>query len=221
MPAKHAAVRPRGKPPRPWWDYEEELARVKLAAKRDLSELRERHTQDLGILLNEQVQLREQMMTLAGARDDGTGGAPTVGGLAAALASTANEAQALHLSLLEKQNGSLKAEALAANANARNARKALEQHGEQERAELARLRAAVVVAAAQLKASPAAAQRTPPTPTPTPPGRPAALPRRAEAAARGGGTSPRSVAVVASDEGHQHREEQARLRRQLEATQAL
>ena len=44
-------VRPRGKPPRPWWDYEEELARQKQQARHELAELRQQHTQDLGILL--------------------------------------------------------------------------------------------------------------------------------------------------------------------------
>ena len=152
-------VRPRGKPPRPWWDYEEELARQKQQARHELAELRQQHTQDLGILLSEQVKMREQMMELAGTRDDGAGGASATGGLAAALASTASEAQALHLSLLEKQNGSLKAEAQAARADAAEARRALEQHGEQERGELARLRAEVMAAAGQLKTRPTAAQR--------------------------------------------------------------
>lgn len=205
-PPAGPAVRPRGKPPRPWWDYEEELARHKQQAKRELAELRQQHTQDLSILLNEQVKLREQMMELAGTRDDGAGGASavggasSVGGLAAALASTASEAQSLHLSLLEKQNGSLKAEALAARADAAETRRALEQHGEMERGELARLRADVVAAAGQLKTRPAAAQRgAPPPPTPDPRSRP--------------------QAAAASDAQHL-RDEQERLRRQLEATQA-
>ena len=193
-------VRPRGKPPRPWWDYEEELARQKQQARHELAELRQQHTQDLGILLSEQVKMREQMMELAGTRDDGAGGASATGGLAAALASTASEAQALHLSLLEKQNGSLKAEAQAARADAAEARRALEQHGEQERGELARLRAEVMAAAGQLKTRPTAAQRSAPAaPTPEARSRPQAAP--------------------ASDELHL-RDEQARLRRQLEATQA-
>lgn len=193
-------VRPRGKPPRPWWDYEEELARQKQQARHELAELRQQHTQDLGILLSEQVKMREQMMELAGTRDDGAGGASAPGGLAAALASTASEAQALHLSLLEKQNGSLKAEAQAARADAAEARRALEQHGEQERGELARLRAEVVAAAGQLKTRPTAAQRSAPAaPTPEARSRPQAAP--------------------ASDELHL-RDEQVRLRRQLEATQA-
>ena len=193
------AVRPRGKPPRPWWDYEEELARHKQQAKRELAELRQQHTQDLGILLNEQVKLREQMMELAGTGGDGAGGASAVGGLAAALASTASEAQTLHLSLLEKQNGALKAEALAARADAAEARRALEQHGEQERGELARLRADVVVAASQLKARPAAGQRgAPPPPT----------------------SEPRSRPQVAAAADEHLRDGQERLRRQLEATQA-
>ena len=197
------AVRPRGKPPRPWWDYEEELARHKQQAKRELAELRQQHTQDLGILLNEQVKLREQVMELAGTGADGAGGASAVGGLAAALASTASEAQALHLSLLEKQNGALKVEALAARADAAETRRALEQHGEQERGELARLRADVVVAAGQLKTNqsrPAAAPRGAPPP-------PASDPR----------SRPRVAA--AADEQHL-RDGQERLRRQLEATQA-
>ena len=193
-------VRPRGKPPRPWWDYEEELSRQKQQARHELAELRQQHTQDLGILLSEQVKMREQMMELAGTRDDGAGGASATGGLAAALASTASEAQALHLSLLEKQNGSLKAEAQAARADAAEARRALEQHGEQERGELARLRAEVMAAAGQLKTRPTAAQRSAPAaPTPEARSRPQAAPN--------------------SDELHL-RDEQARLRRQLEATQA-
>ena len=193
-------VRPRGKPPRPWWDYEEELARQKQQARHELAELRQQHTQDLGILLSEQVKMREQMMELAGTRDDEAGGASATGGLAAALASTASEAQALHLSLLEKQNGSLKAEAQAARADAAEARRALEQHGEQERGELARLRAEVMAAAGQLKTRPTAAQRSEPAaPTPEARSRPQAAP--------------------SSNELHL-RDEQARLRRQLEATQA-
>ena len=193
-------VRPRGKPPRPWWDYEEELARQKQQARHELAELRQQHTQDLGILLSEQVKMREQMIELAGTRDDGAVGASAPGGLAAALASTASEAQALHLSLLEKQNGSLKAEAQAARADAAEARRALEQHGEQERGELARLRAEVVAAAGQLKTRPTAAQRSAPAaPTPEARSRPQTAP--------------------GSDELHL-RDEQVRLRRQLEATQA-
>ena len=207
-PPAGPVARPRGKPPRPWWDYEEELARHKQQAKRELAELRQQHTHDVGILLNEQVKLREQLMELAGTRDDGAGGAggadgaSAVVGLAAALASTASEAQALHLSLLEKQNGSLKAEALAARADAAETRRALEQHGEQERGELDRLRADVLVAAGQLKQTrPAAAQRggAPPPPTLDPRSRP--------------------QFAAAADEQHM-RDEQERLRRQLEATQA-
>ena len=47
QPSKPVA-RPRGKPPRPWWDYEEELARQKQQARHELAELRQQVMEAVG-----------------------------------------------------------------------------------------------------------------------------------------------------------------------------
>ena len=63
-------VRPRGKPPRPWWDYEEELARQKQQARRHYlraikldPELRDTHL-NLAVLLEAEGDLEEAKVHL-------------------------------------------------------------------------------------------------------------------------------------------------------------
>ena len=213
-----ATGRPSAKPPnkptkpRPWWDYEEEIARLKFSMQSDAAKLRERHTQDVGILLNEQVKLRDQILELSGKPLSGTDPEAIAQWFAAALASTASEAQGQQIQLLEKSVASLKAELHGAKMAAAEARRALEQHGEMERAELARLRSDIVATAGPAAAAAAGASAGAPRTKAAPPA------RVKEASRVGGRVAPTQTGAGEAAEELAAQLEQ--LRRQLGAAEA-
>ena len=86
----------------------EQLARVSYDLRAEAAGLRQAHTKDLRILLEQQVALRAQVEALE-AKVGGAGAAALVG-LEASVAKTAQEAADLQLQLLLKQNTALQAE---------------------------------------------------------------------------------------------------------------
>ena len=68
----------------------------------DAAKLRERHTQDVGILLSEQVKMRDQILECVGTPLSGTDPDAVARWFAAELASTASEAQGQQIELLER-----------------------------------------------------------------------------------------------------------------------
>ena len=103
-------------PPKPWWEYEEQLARLAFELRGEAAAQRTAHTKDLGILLQQQLALRSRVDEMALAFNQYEGAFDTPDGrgrsrLAAAVAETANDAQALQLTLLERGAASLRLEA--------------------------------------------------------------------------------------------------------------
>ena len=122
----HGKQRP---PPKAWWEYEEQLARLAFELRGEAAAERSLHTRDLGILLQQQLALRAKVDDLErsaglgleassptrGARGGGGGGDR----LASALAATASEAAELQVALLERGAASLRKECDAAKEQAK------------------------------------------------------------------------------------------------------
>ena len=153
------------KAPKPWWEYEEALARLAFELRGEAAAQRAAHTNDLGILLQQQLALRARIDELQNAVDSGDGGrtlalsgSAAAGGrgrLAAAVAETASDAQALQLSLLERGAASLRLEA----DGARESAEAAEREALAASAELARLHSQLAQLTKRLHAAEAAAAR--------------------------------------------------------------
>ena len=62
------------KAPKPWWEYEEALARLAFELRGEAAAQRAAHTTDLGILLQQQPALRARIDELQNAVDSGGGG---------------------------------------------------------------------------------------------------------------------------------------------------
>ena len=90
-------------------EFEETIARISFSLRAEHAQLRQTHTQDLRILREQQVALRERGEALEA--QPGAGSGPAAVGLDADLARTASEAAELQLALLLKQNTTLQAEA--------------------------------------------------------------------------------------------------------------
>ena len=153
------------KAPKPWWEYEEALARLAFELRGEAAAQRAAHTNDLGILLQQQLALRARIDELQNAVDSGDGGrtlalsgSAAAGGrgrLAAAVAETASDAQALQLSLLERGAASLRLEADGAQESA----EAAEREALAASAELARLHSQLAQLTKRVHAFEAAAAR--------------------------------------------------------------
>jgi hypothetical protein len=153
------------KVPKPWWEYEEALARLAFELRGEAAAQRAAHTNDLGILLQQQLALRARIDELQNAVDSGGGGSTLAlsaagggggrGRLAAAVAETASDAQALQLSLLERGAASLRLEA----DGARESAEAAEREALAASAELARLHSQLAQLTKRLHALEAAAAR--------------------------------------------------------------
>ena len=152
------------KVPKPWWEYEEALARLAFELRGEAAAQRAAHTNDLGILLQQQLALRARIDELQNAVDSGGGGSTLAlsgaaaggrGRLAAVVAETASDAQALQLSLLERGAASLRLEA----DGARESAEAAEREALAASAELARLHSQLAQLTKRLHALEAAAAR--------------------------------------------------------------
>ena len=112
------------RPPKAWWEYEEQLARQAYELRAEAANAKTLHTRDLGILLQQQLVLRGRVDELHQAFELGEtgGGGPNADRLASAVAETAKEATELQLHLLERGAASLRQEADAAKADADEAR---------------------------------------------------------------------------------------------------
>ena len=91
-PSHHSASK---RPPKAWWEYEEQLARLAYDLKTEAANARSLHTRDLGILLQQQLVLRGRVDELLSV--EGGGSATNGDRLATAVAATAQEATELQL----------------------------------------------------------------------------------------------------------------------------
>ena len=174
-----ASTQSKRRPPaKPWWEYEEQLARLAYDLKAEAASARALHTRDLGILLQQQLALRGRVDELHTAFDHdetaGPGiatrvkaGGPAGDKLASAVAATAQEATELQLTLLERGAASLRGEADAAKAEAEAAR----ADASEKAAEIARLHAQLASMTKRLQKFEQNGPRPPVPPTPPPRGK--------------------------------------------------
>ena len=164
------------KPPKPWWEYEEALARLAYDLKAEAAAAKAAHTRDLGILLQQQLALRGRLDELSTAFDKGEGATAEnrltrLGRddrLAASVAETAKDATELQLALLERGAASLRQEAEAAKDEADAAR----QDAKDKAAQISQLHSQLASAVKRVRRLEEDARRAPRPPLPPEPPKP-------------------------------------------------
>ena len=147
------------KVPKPWWEYEEALARLAFELRGEAAAQRAAHTNDLGILLQQQLALRARIDELQNAVDSGGGGS-TLALSGAALGAVApqrrwSKRRATRRHCSACWNGALRFEA----DGAQESTEAAEREALAASAELARLHSQLAQLTKRLHALEAAAAR--------------------------------------------------------------